>query len=46
MYAEHQDAFDAKNHYGLPAEIAIPDDPKAGWATIWGAITSAIEKGI
>jgi len=35
LYAERRDAFDAKNRYGMPAEIDIPNDPAKTWETIW-----------
>ena len=40
LYTEHRDAYDAKNRYGMPSEIPIPDDPTRAWATI----TSHINK--
>jgi len=43
VYAEHRDAFDAKNRFGMPAEIEIPNDPKAIWDTIFQHI--AAKKG-
>lgn len=35
LYTQHRDAFDAKNRYGLPSEINIPNDPSQMWRTIW-----------
>lgn len=35
IYTEHSDARDAKNQYGLPAEIEIPNEPEKAWATLW-----------
>lgn len=35
IYTEHRDAFDAKNRFGMPSEIEIPNDPKAVWSTIF-----------
>ena len=35
LYTERRDAFDAKNRYGMPAEIDIPNDPAKTWETIW-----------
>jgi hypothetical protein len=35
LYTERRDAFDAKNRYGMPPEIDIPDDPSKTWSTIW-----------
>lgn len=34
MYTERRDAFDAKNRYGLPEMITMPDDPAQMWATL------------
>lgn len=39
LYCERRDAFDAKNRYGMPAELAIPNDPAQAWPTIWNALT-------
>jgi len=33
-----RDLFDAKNRYGMPDEIEIPDDPAVIWSTIYGHI--------
>ena len=38
LHTERRDAWDAKNRYGLPAQIDIPDDPSAVWSTIWNSI--------
>ena len=38
LYTTHHDAYDAKNRYGMPEVIDIPDDPSQTWATIWNAI--------
>lgn len=35
LYTEWRDAYDAKNRYGMPPEIEIPDDPTKTWETIW-----------
>jgi hypothetical protein len=35
LYTERRDAFDAKNRFGMPPEIDIPDDPSKSWTTIW-----------
>ena len=35
LYTERRDAFDAKNRYGMPSEIEIPDNPAEIWSTIW-----------
>lgn len=34
LYCERRDAYDAKNRYGMPAEIRIPNDRQQAWATI------------
>lgn len=39
IYTEHRDAYDAKNRFGMPAEIEIPNDPKIIWNTIFQHIT-------
>ena len=38
LYAERRDAFDAKNRYGMPPEVDVPDDPAQIWTTIWDQI--------
>ncbi|HUW30150.1 MAG TPA: AAA family ATPase [Planctomycetota bacterium] len=38
LYCERRDAYDAKNRYGMPAELDIPGDPSQTWPTIWSAI--------
>ena len=38
LFCERRDAFDAKNRYGMPAQIAIPDDYTQIWATIENAM--------
>jgi len=35
LYTEHRDTFDAKNRYGMPDVIEIPEDPSQIWNTIW-----------
>ncbi|MBN1456573.1 MAG: AAA family ATPase [Sedimentisphaerales bacterium] len=35
VYTERRDAFDAKNRYGMPERIEIPDDSSKIWSTIW-----------
>lgn len=39
IYTERRDAYDAKNRYGLPALLDIPNSPQGAWDTIWNAIT-------
>ncbi len=34
LYTERRDAFDAKNRFGLPQEIDIPDDRTKAWDTL------------
>jgi len=43
LYCERRDAYDAKNRYGMPAELDIPGDPARIWPTIWAAITKGKE---
>ena len=38
VYCERRDAYDAKNRYGMPADIDIPSDPAQVWPTIWQAL--------
>ena len=32
---ERRDAWDAKNRYGMPEAIDIPNEPDKNWSTIW-----------
>lgn len=34
LYTERTDSYDAKNRYGMPECIEIPDDPTKGWSII------------
>ena len=34
LYTDHRDAFDAKNRFGLPPEIEIPNDRTMAWSTL------------
>lgn len=34
LYCEQRDGFVAKNRYGMPAEIDLPEDPAAMYATV------------
>lgn len=34
IYTERRDAFDAKNRFGLPQEIDIPNDRAKAWSTL------------
>lgn len=38
VYTERSDPFDAKNRYGMPEVLDIPDDPSQIWPTVWAAI--------
>lgn len=38
VYTERRDAWDAKNRYGLPPEIDMPNDPSQMWQTVWSQI--------
>lgn len=38
LYTSHTDAWDAKNRYGMPPQVAIPEDHTAVWNAIWTAI--------
>lgn len=35
VYTERTAAFDAKNGYRMPPDIALPDEPEASWSTVW-----------
>lgn len=41
LYTERRDAWDAKNRYGMPEEIAIENDRTKGWETVWSHIVPA-----
>jgi len=43
VYTERRDAYDAKNRFGLPEAIDIPDNPTKVWSTIADAIEYAKE---
>lgn len=45
LYSQQRDAFDAKNRYGMPPELDMPNDPTAAWSTIWNAITVGSASG-
>ena len=38
IHTERRDAWDAKNRYGLPSTIDIPNDPKKAFETVWKEI--------
>ena len=38
LYTERRDAFDAKNRFGMPTEIWLPDNPAESWTTIWSHV--------
>lgn len=44
LYTERRDAFDAKNRYGMPESIDIPNDPTESWNTIYAALRGESEK--
>ncbi len=43
LYTEHRAAFDAKNRFGMPESMDIPNDPAQIWNTIFGQISPAKE---
>lgn len=45
IQTEHTATVDAKNRYGLPTQITVPDDPAQSWPTLWNTITEAIANG-
>lgn len=38
IYTQHHDAYDAKNRFGMPVEIDVPNDPSAAWTTLYSHI--------
>lgn len=44
VYTERRDAFTAKNRYGMPECIDIPNDPTQVWSTIWSYIVPTNSK--
>jgi len=40
LYTERRDSFVAKNRYGLPPELLLPNDPAAMWSTVWDLIAA------
>ncbi len=38
IYTERRDAYDAKNRFGMPEAIEIPNDPTQIWSTVYNAI--------
>ena len=38
LFCERTDAYDAKNRYGMPESIDMPNDPAAMWATLETAL--------
>jgi len=38
LYTERRDAWDAKNRYGMPEVVDIPNDPSKTWGAVWNAI--------
>jgi hypothetical protein len=41
LYCEHRDAWDAKNRFGLPESLDIPDEP----SQVWSTIINSMQKG-
>lgn len=39
IFTERTDGYDAKNRYGMPGRLDIPDDPAQTWATVWPHIS-------
>ena len=39
VYTERHGAVIAKNRFGMPSQIEMPDDPAQNWPTVWQAIT-------
>jgi hypothetical protein len=44
LYTERRDSFDAKNRYGMPDMIQMPDDPSLMWGEIIGAMKHGQEQ--
>lgn len=38
LYTTNRDAWVAKNRYGMPEVVDMPDKPEAMWSTLWAAI--------
>ena len=38
LYSTHTDGYDAKNRFGLPDIMEMPDKPEEMWAALWGQI--------
>lgn len=45
IFTERRDAFDAKNRFGLPAEIDIPNDRTKAWSTLADLLKGANANG-
>lgn len=43
LYTERCDAYDAKNRFGMPSRIDMPDDPAQSWSTLRTAIYGDIK---
>ena len=41
LYTEHRDTWDAKNRFGMPESIDIPNDPSLVWETICNSMRKA-----
>jgi hypothetical protein len=38
IYTERRDGYDAKNRYGMPETMDLPNDPAQMWPVVWSAI--------
>jgi hypothetical protein len=41
VFTERTDAYDAKNRYGMPTKIELPDDPAQSWSAVWQHIAGS-----
>ena len=44
IYTVRRDAYDAKNRYGMDAELVMPPDATRMWSTLWEAMTKETQK--
>lgn len=44
IFTQRRDAYDAKNRYGMPAQLDIPDEPASMWSTVWDAINGKVSE--
>ncbi len=35
IFTERTDGYDAKNRYGMPERIELPEDPAKSWSSVW-----------